>query len=227
MKSKKIAITVAEGESVSAILTVPETVHTGQATGIIFAHGAANDMNTPLIVAVSEGLAQKGFVTLRFNFPYREKGRKSPDSQGKLVQTWKSVYDHMKSRSGHRIEKVIAVGKSMGGRVASQMAADGQMELDRLIFLGYPLHASGRKDRLKDEHLYRIGVPMLFFAGTRDPLCDLNSLNGVLKKLACEWALEIIEGGDHAFRLPRSDPRTNKQVYAQVLTKCIAWLGPG
>ena len=112
----------------------------------------------------------------------------------------------------------------MGGRVASQMVADGQMDVAALIFFGYPLHAPGRKDQLRDAHLYRIGVPMLFFAGTRDPLCDLEKLNRVLNNLACPHELEIIEGGNHSFTLPRSSSRSEADVNRQIVERSSAWI---
>jgi predicted alpha/beta-hydrolase family hydrolase len=224
MKVETVLIPVTEKESVSAVLALPDTPNRHTRTGLIFAHGAANDMHHPLIAAVAEGLAGDGFLTLRFNFLYREKGKKSPDSQGKLVQTWQRVHAWLKKDSGHRVDKIIAVGKSMGGRVASQMAADGQLHTAGMIFLGYPLHAPGRKDQLKDRHLYRIEIPLLFFAGTRDPLCDLTQLDGVLANLNCPYELEIVKGGDHSFKLPKSDSRGETDIHALVLEKCRNWL---
>ena len=102
------------------------------------------------------------------------------------------------------VNRIIAVGKSMGGRVASQMVAEGLMDVAGLIFLGYPLHAPGKKDQLRDAHLYRIRVPMLFFAGSKDPLCNMDKLNTVLDNLPSYHDLEIIEGGNHSFNLPKS-----------------------
>lgn len=223
MKSEKIKIKVDE-EYVSAVVSAPDTLNANSKTGLIFAHGAGNDMNHPLLVSVSQGLAEHGFITLRFNFPYKEKGIKRPDSQGKLIQTWLCAYDFLKTGYTYNIHKVIAIGKSMGGRVASQMVAQGLMDVERLIFLGYPLHAPGKKDRLKDAHLYDIKIPVLFLAGTRDSLCDLSRLNGVLNKLACKWDLEIVDGGDHSFNLLKSDPRTQKDIQIQVLSNCLDWL---
>jgi hypothetical protein len=223
MKSENIKIKV-DAEVVSAVVSVPDTLNANSKTGLIFAHGAGNDMNHPLLVSVSKGLAEKGFITLRFNFPYKEKGIKRPDSQGKLIQTWLCAYNFLNSGYTFKSDKIIAVGKSMGGRVASQMVSEGLMDVDGLIFLGYPLHAPGKKDMLKDEHLYHLKMPVLFFAGTRDSLCDLSRLNGVLDKLKCQWDLEIIDGGDHSFKLLKSDSRTREDVHAQVLTKCLDWL---
>lgn len=223
MKSEKIKIKVDE-EYISGVVSAPDNLNMNSKTGMIFAHGAGNDMNHPLLVFVSEKLAEQGFVTLRFNFPYKEKGIKRPDPQGKLIKTWLCVYDFLKTGHTYNIHKVIAVGKSMGGRVASQMVAQGLMHVDGLIFLGYPLHAPGKKDKLRDAHLYDIKLPVLFFAGTRDSLCDLSRLNGVLDKLVCKWDLEIIDGGDHSFKLLKSDPRTEKDVQIQILNKCLDWL---
>ena len=223
MKSENIKIKV-DAEVVSAVVSVPDTLNANSKTGLIFAHGAGNDMNHPLLVSVSKGLAEKGFITLRFNFPYKEKGIKRPDPQGKLIQTWLCAYNFLNSGYTFKSDKIIAVGKSMGGRVASQMVSEGLMDVDGLIFLGYPLHAPGKKDTLKDAHLYHIQVPVLFFAGTRDSLCDLSRLNGVLDKLICQWDLEIIDGGDHSFKLLKSDPRSQKDVQIQVLSKCLDWL---
>ena len=120
--------------------------------------------------------------------------------------------------------EIVAAGKSMGGRVASQMVAEGLLPASRLIFLGYPLHPPGRKERVRDAHLYHIRVPMLFFAGTRDPLCDLEQLKGVLERLEAPSDLNTIEGGDHSFRLRKEADTTQQQVYDRILHTTADWL---
>ena len=112
----------------------------------------------------------------------------------------------------------------MGGRVASQMVAEDLLPVSQLIFLGYPLHAPGKKDQLRDAHLYQIKVPMLFLAGTRDALCDLERLDSVLDRLKAHWHLEIIEGGDHSFRVPKNHPISQDDTYAQILKAALNWL---
>jgi hypothetical protein len=181
-------------------------------------------MFNPLIRFVARGIHQAGYLTLRFNFLYKEKGKKSPDSQAKLVQTWQRVYHFLSNHSKFSPQTIVACGKSMGGRVASQMVAEGQLSVSSLIFLGYPLHAPGKKDQLRDAHLYQIQIPMLFFAGTRDALCDLGRLNMVLDHLTAPWDLEVIEGGDHSFRVPKTHPISQDQTYAQILQAVISWL---
>ena len=224
MITRSISIPVGNAESVSGILSAPEDVDPSKTVGVIFAHGAANDMNNPLIQFVSRGLSHAGYVTLRFNFLYKEKGKKSPDSQAKLVQTWQSVHRFLSTHPEFGTKTTVACGKSMGGRVASQMVAEGLLPVSKLVFLGYPLHAPGKKDQLRDAHLYTIPIPMLFLAGTRDTLCDLNILKTVLGRLKASWDLEVVDGGDHSFRVPKSHAVSQEDTYAQILQAVMDWL---
>ena len=155
MITHKVSIPVGDAESVSGILSVPDDFEGQKTTSIIFAHGAANDMNNQLIQYVANGLSETGYLTLRFNFLYKEKGKKTPDTQAKLIRTWQSVFHFLSTHPEFGTESIIACGKSMGGRVASQMVANEQLPVNKLIFLGYPLHAPGKKDQLRDAHLQR------------------------------------------------------------------------
>lgn len=222
--AKKTKIDLGRKGSVSAVLTGPEQPCEPSSLGLVIAHGAANDMDNSLIVALAEGLAVAGMATLRFNFLYKEKGKTSPDAQATLVHTWKRAFDAMLANPFFPVTRIIAAGKSMGGRVASQMVAEGAMNAAGLIFLGYPLHAPGRKDKLRDAHLYQIRVPMLFIAGTKDPLCDVARLNTVLGNLRCPHELATIADGNHSFRLPRSAKRSQAEVSHQMVSTCLAWM---
>ncbi|PKN17210.1 MAG: hypothetical protein CVU71_16895 [Deltaproteobacteria bacterium HGW-Deltaproteobacteria-6] len=222
MKSKRVTITVSEKESVSAILSVPAQFESR--TAVIVAHGAGNDMNNPLLIAFCDQLALAGYLAVRFNFPYKEHGRKAPDRQDVLEDTWRQVLRFMKDTSGYPLRKIFTAGKSMGGRVASQMLAKGSLTSDGMIFLGYPLHPAGDKTKLRDAHLPLIKTPMLFFAGTRDSLCDLDLLKMVLKRLGSRAELEIIEGGDHSFNVPKSSGLTSPEVYEKIAERSIRWI---
>jgi predicted alpha/beta-hydrolase family hydrolase len=211
---------------VSAVLSGPDQPGDSKNTGVVIAHGAANDMNNRLIVAVADGLGAGGFTTLRFNFPYKEKGKKSPDTEPTLIRTWQGAVSHLLNNERFPVDRVVAAGKSMGGRIASQMVAAEQMSVEALIFLGYPLHAPGRTDKLRDSHLYAIKKPMVFFAGTKDPLCNLEKLREVLHRLPGQCDLEIVEGGDHSFKLPKSSSRSADAVHRQIVEKCLQWLEP-
>ena len=224
MNTETIRIPVRGGEQVSAVLSLPESDRSPGPVGVILAHGAGNDMHHPLLVSLSQGLVKAGYLTLRFNFLYREKGRKRPDGQNILEKTWLSVFQFLQDHPRYRPENILAAGKSMGGRVAAQMVAESLLPVTHLIFLGYPLHPPGKSEKLRDSHFDQIETPMLFFAGTRDSLCDLTALNRVLERLSASWELQVIEGGDHSFRLPKSADRTQDEIYQQILQKTLEWL---
>ena len=224
MLSQKVYISLGTTEGVSGVLCAPEGYSAKEGTGVIVAHGAGNDMEHPLIVTLSRGLAEGGYLTLRFNFPYREEGRRAPDAQDTLVLTWQSVYHFLKGHSVYGSDTMVAIGKSMGGRVASQMVAEGLLPADRLVFLGYPLHPPKRKEKMRDAHLYHIRIPMLFFVGTRDPLCDPTRLRSVLSRLKAPADLKTLEGGNHSFRVPKSAGIEQQHVYDLILHETLEWL---
>jgi uncharacterized protein len=179
----------------------------GAAATVVVAHGAGAGMDHPFLVGFCRAMAEAGIATLRFNFPYVERGRRSPDPERVLRETWLAVFEDATGRAGTR--PVLAGGKSLGGRIASMCVADG-LPAAGLVFLGYPLHAPGKTDRLRAEHLARIEVPMLFLQGTRDPFAQPDLLAGVLKGLGDRATLVPIEGGDHSFRVrgEKTDDRT-------------------
>ncbi len=224
MHKQRIKISLGAGESISAVLTMPPDEKRAGNAGVVTAHGAGNDMENPLLAAFTDGLAAAGYPALRFNFPYKEKGRKAPDRPEKLEDTWLKVCRYFRDDSGTNVDRVIGAGKSMGGRIASQMTADGILPVDGLIFLGYPLHPAGDPAKIRDAHLYRIKVPMLFFAGTRDSLCNLQVLKTVLGKLPGPWKLVIIEGGDHSFHIPKSLGIKESDIFAHIVKTAVQWI---
>jgi predicted alpha/beta-hydrolase family hydrolase len=224
MDRKKLTIPVTKDESVSVILTMPPNKKRIYSAGVITAHGAGNDMENDLLVAFTDGLAKAGYPALRFNFPYKEKGLKAPDNPKKLEDTWAAVCRYFQENSTVHVNHMIAAGKSMGGRIASQMAAERKLPVQGLIFLGYPLHPAGDQSKIRDAHLYNIEIPMLFFAGTRDSLCDIAKLQSVLKMLSAPWKLEIIEGGDHSFHIPKSMGITESEIFDRIVKTAKQWI---
>jgi len=217
-------IPIPDSDPVSTVINVPDSCPNPVPWAFIIAHGAGNDMLNPMLEYLAEGLAHAGHLAMRFNFPYMDQGKKSPDPQKKLEATWLAAFEFLKNHPEYRAEKIVAAGKSMGGRVAAQLAAKNVLLPDRLIFYGYPLHAPGKTDKLNDAHLYDIQVPMLFFAGTRDSLCDLDKLREVLGKTEGSSELEVIEGGDHSFKVPKSLGVRQEDVYQWILEKTIGWI---
>jgi predicted alpha/beta-hydrolase family hydrolase len=224
MAIHSVTIPLAEGGAVSGVLAVPEGFRPGEGTGVILAHGAGNDMDHPLITSVANGLAEAGHVTLRFNFLYRERGLERPDSLEVLYRAWEGAYRFLHEHPRCPPRVLVAAGKSLGGRVAAQMVAASLLPVDRLVFLGYPLHPPGKPERLRDAHLYGIAVPMLFFAGTRDSLCDLALLKAVLERVRAAWVLEVVEGGDHSFHVPSASGLSDEGIHRRILERVLGWL---
>lgn len=222
MVEQELIITVDELRQVSAILCRP-AAGAKTAAGFVLAHGAGNDCHHPLLVYMARGLSSKGYGVLRFNFPHRESNPKTPDSPAVLERSWKAAFETLRQ---HVVAggPVFAAGKSLGGRIASQMAATGSLPVDGLVFWGYPLHPPGNVERLRDGHLYEIQCPMLFFAGSRDPLCDLTSLLRVLNRIRAPWELEVVDGGDHSFKMPASGNTSPEQIYERLLHRTLDWL---
>ncbi|MBW1642759.1 MAG: dienelactone hydrolase family protein [Deltaproteobacteria bacterium] len=224
MKTNIVSIKVNEKETVSGIISIPKNHTSGENIGVMIAHGAGNDMHNALLASYADGLTASGCLCLRFNFPYKEKGRKSPDSPKLLAETWLAAYNFFKESSDYKPCPIIAAGKSMGGRIASEMVANKLLPAERIIFLGYPFHAPGKKDNPRDAHLYNIHIPMLFFAGTRDPLCNLEKLKEVLKNLSTSWELETIEGGNHSFNLPKNASANFQDIINIMVNKTLSWI---
>lgn len=173
---------------------------------LVIAHGAGAGMDHPFLTGFTRAANERGVATMRFNFPYMEAGRRSPDRPAVAVEAWRAAFSAAVERAGGAA--VAAGGKSFGGRMASVAVAEG-MTAAGLVFLGYPLHAPGTPERIRDEHLYGIRVPMLFIEGTRDPFARQDLLAGVLGTLGKLATLHAVEGGDHSFNVRgvKAEPR--------------------
>ena len=159
-------------------------------------------MHSPFMIWFFRELSARGFLSVRFNFEYMEAGRKVPDAQPKLQARYRSVVADV--IAAHQPKRVIIGGKSMGGRVASYIAADTPGVVG-LVFLGYPLHPPGKPDQLRDAHLYGLKLPMLFISGTKDPFAGRELLERVVGKIGENAALVWVEGGDHSLKRGRKD----------------------
>lgn len=167
---------------------------------VVVAHGAGAGKDHPFLRGFSDALNGLGLATLRFNFPYLEAGRKFPDRPPAAIAAWRAAMDAARAQAEANGDSgpVWAAGKSFGGRMASMAVADG-MEATGLVYLGYPLHAPGKPEKLRDEHLYGITAPMLFLQGTRDTFATPDILAGVVARIGSNAVLQWVEGGDHSF----------------------------
>lgn len=221
MRIEDHRIEVEPGVEVSSVWALPEGFAEASTPVIILAHGAGSDMRNPLLSFVHEALATRGFATVKFNFPYREAARKLPDPTPRLARTWRSVIERV--RAEMRPGALVVGGHSMGGRIASMLVARDE-PVAGLALLGYPLQPAGRPDVLRWEHLAHIRCPILFVQGSRDRLCDLGLLRGVLTKLCAPTTLHVIDDADHSFKVPKRSGKTQRQVWGDLVDAVESWL---
>lgn len=207
------------GEQTTAVF---EAATSGE-RGIVFvcAHGAGGNMNDRGILQTANTLRSRGLGVVRFNFLYKEKKSGRPDPMPRLKECVTGVV----SRVREEIEPktLIIGGRSMGGRAASMLAADG-FGCDGLLLLAYPLHPPGKPDQLRDAHLSAIKVPVICFSGTRDPFCTPELMEEVLKRVTTQWEMHWIEGADHSFHVLKSSGRTDAQVLDEIGGASEAWV---
>ncbi|MGO4121739.1 alpha/beta hydrolase family protein [Arthrobacter sp. YAF16] len=193
MAAAELALTIdVDGTAVSGIYARPPR----PAATLVVAHGAGAGMEHPFLRGFTATLNDDGVATLRFNFPYREAGRKFPDRPPVAIAAWRAAMAAAAARSEG--EPLWAAGKSFGGRMASMAVAEG-MPAAGLVYLGYPLHPPGKPEKLRDGHLYGLTVPMLFLQGTRDTFATRGLLESVVERLGPAATLQWREGGDHTF----------------------------
>lgn len=211
------------GGSVDAVVSLPAARRGGAAPLFVLAHGAGAGMNHPFLVACCEALTRRGLAVARFQFPYMQRGRRAPDRAVVLENCYRTVADQLRDDAAIDPGLLILGGKSMGGRIATQIAASGY-PCDGLILLGYPLHPAGRPDKPRIDHFPALHQAQLFIQGTRDSLCNLEDLRASLRATAGPSSVHVIEGGDHSFALPKRMGRSGESVISEISEVVSAWL---
>ncbi len=177
------------------------------------------------MVQVANAMAQRGLTVVTFDFPYVVAGRKVPDKAPVLEASWRATLSEVRGRSEVSDLPLFIGGKSMGGRMASHVAAQGEAGIDGLVFLGYPLHPPGRPEQRRDAHLFSIREPMLFVQGERDQFGTSGEIRTVLSRLNGQSSLHEVAGADHSFAVARSVRRSADSVYAEIAGAVEAWVG--
>ena len=193
-------------------------------TTVILAHGAGASQLSPFIVAFATGLSQRGADVVTFNFAYMERGRRAPDPRARLEAAYQCAIDTTRKHVASAATRLVIGGKSMGGRIASQVvAASSDLGIAGLVLLGYPLHPPGRPERRRDAHLGSISAPMLFVQGSRDTFGTEDEMRLVVE--ACPRAhLHVVAGGDHSLKTRGKDAPAPAQVYGGVQDAIVEWL---
>ena len=215
-------VSLPEGGGVSAGVALAPGHAAGRSPIVVLAPGAGSSRKHPSLSGIQTGLADAGWTTVTFDFPYREAGRRVPDRQPVLERCWRAVLDAVHADARLAPPWIAIGGRSMGGRIASHVAAAGAA-VNGLVFLGFPLHPAGRPAVERAAHLPAIAVPMLFVQGTRDALADSALLAGVLGRLPSA-TLHTIEGADHSFRVAKQGGRTEQTIRDEIVKVAADWL---
>jgi uncharacterized protein len=214
-----VTVAVDDATRVSGLLQAPPQPR----ACFVLAHGAGAGMAHPFMAGVAAGLAQRGIASLRYQFPYMERRNRRPDPP-KLAQATVRAAVAEAARLLPQLP-LVAGGKSFGGRMTSQaQAAVALPGVRGLAFLGFPLHPAGRPSRDRGEHLFDIGIPMLFLQGTRDNLASLDELEPLCAALGARAVLRPFADADHSFHVPARSGRTDGEVRDEVLDALVAWI---
>jgi uncharacterized protein len=219
--TKQLRIKINDQDSVTALLYSANKKKRAGVT-LLLGHGAGAGQTSDFMVSFARELAARGIDVMTFNFLYKEQGRGAPDRNDKLEDCYRAVIAGATAIGNLQSNNLMIGGKSMGGRIASQVAAQSADGLSGLVFLGYPLHPPGKPDQLRSEHLSRIRLPMLFVQGSRDTFGTSDELRPVIKKLKA--SLYSIEGGDHSFKTPKRGPLSQEQVYEAAQDEIARWI---
>ena len=246
IEPEQLSIPMADGTSVSAHLYAAPKEKRSRVT-VILGHGAGAGQLHPFMRFFASGLAERGVDAMTFNFQYMEQGRKAPDPKAKLESCYLSVIEAALKNKQLKANRLVIGGKSMGGRIASQVAAalaqgiliraepmptgSGLMHkaqatpiINGLVFLGYPLHPPGKPDQLRDAHLPQIKSPMLFMQGSRDAFGSAEEISATIKKHRLPATLHVVEGGDHSLKVSGGARLSQEQTYGPVIDEIARWL---
>ena len=186
--------------TISAVVGIPEWWPTGARVAVVMAHGGGGNLDDPLIECLHRRLAAHQFLTVRFNFPFAEAGRRTADdSPDALENAYAAAISILGRDPAAAPAHLFLGGKGIGGRVAADIATT-RLQVDGVFFMGYPLHLVDRPELAQRDQLYRIISPMLFIQGTRDRRCDLTALGRCLARVGAPPTLRTIEGADHGLR---------------------------
>lgn len=211
------------GAELSAVLDLPGDP--ARTSALLLAHGAGFGLDSPWMERVALGLAARGFPVLRFNYPYRERAAREkrdvpPDRAPVLEAAHAAALATLAERAGGK--RMILAGKSMGGRIGTHIAAKGE-HCAGLVLFGYPLHPPGQTHKTRSEHFPTIAQPALFLQGTRDEFAELELLRAALARYGGRATLEVIEGADHGFHVPKKSGRTDEEVLEFLLDRVARW----
>jgi predicted alpha/beta-hydrolase family hydrolase len=228
-EAENLTVVVNDKEAVSALLYPGAKKEQHAGITVLLGHGAGASQTSGFMRMFAKGLAARGLDAMTFNFIYMEQGRSIPDQKPKLEACYRAVIADALKHKKLKQNRLVVGGKSMGGRIASQvMAGEGKESFENdvagLVFLGYPLHPPGAPQKLRVEHLEHIHKPMLFVQGTRDALGTPDEIQPFIKDLRPAAKIFAIEGGDHSFKAPKKLGLPQDQVFEAAMDEIDRWV---
>lgn len=209
-------------ESVDGVLGVPEWWPTGSRVGIVLAHGSGRDMNDPIIAGVAQGLTDRKYLTLRFNFPFGQSGRSRPDPMDVLERAYRAAVGVLGRDPTAAPAHLFVGGVGIGGYVAAHAAS--RLRVNGIFLIGYPLHSRDEPTKnVRDEALFRLVSPLLFIQGTRDRTCDLEALHRTLVRVGAPKALHVVEEADGNMNVPKRSGRSPQDVVQELVGALDSW----
>lgn len=198
----------------------------GADRAVLLAHGAGTDLDAAPLRVVADALADARIPSLRFNYPYRDAGRRAPDRPAVLLDATRAAIAELARRAKLPVGQLVIGGRSMGGRYCSLVAGadEDPVPARGLLLLGYPLHAAGKPEKVRDQHFRRLGMPVLFVSGTRDALAAKADLRRSARKVAGTVSWCWLDTADHGFRPLKSSGRTLDDALATAAEASVAWV---
>ncbi len=210
-------------EAVSAVLGIPRWWPTGARVAVVFAHGANADMEDSAIQALHRELTERRYLSLRFNFPFAEAGKRRPDSMPMLRRTLRNAIALLARDPTAAPAHLFLVGKGLGAQIAADLSIS-RVRADGLILMAYPLHPGSKPEEIQADQIYRVVAPLLFVQGTRDRYCDIETLRRTLTRVGAPTRLQVVDNADQNFKVLKKSGRTAEQVNQQILSASDAWI---
>jgi hypothetical protein len=224
-KPSELSVAVGTGAATTALVYASDD---RAAAALILGHGAGAGQHSAFMVEFAQALAALGLDVVTFNFLYTEQKRRIPDRGPVLEDCYRAVIDAVRARLESARRALFIGGKSMGGRISTQVAAaDARLPIAGLVLLGYPLHPPGQPQKLRDAHLPLVRRPMLFVQGSRDAFGTPDELAPILARLAPAPAVHTIALGDHSFKVSRADPARQAEIHAEIQRRIAGWVTAG
>jgi predicted alpha/beta-hydrolase family hydrolase len=214
---ESVKIPVSNDAAVSGVIGVPEWWPTGSRVGVVLGHDAQSNLDQDFLQVLQRELSDAGYLSLRFNFPYAEAGKKRPDANPVLERTFRAAVTSLLPDAQNAPARLVLGGFGLGARVAAQLVAQGA-KTDGLVLCSYPLHPAGKPAQLRADALFRVTSPILFVQGTKDATCRVDRLQLLTRRIGAPTELLVVEDADHQLEPARGSARTADEITTQAVS---------